>query len=547
MKNVDYGKGAGLNGMGSVLFCLVTAITTATFSYVALMSVCFTDLFHPDPYAEVISSMTWLSSPCLMLAGLLWLVLIGGLLYLICRLAKRLNERSVLLGVVLVTSAFGCLVVLSAHSTGHIFPDAHSLIEYASRASSGDWESFLPEAEHSGFAPDVPSAYTYFRFYPYQIGGFLYFLAVFKLFGAGNVVALELCNVVANEVALLSLTLLVWEATESKAERVCAPVLMGLNAPFFILAAVPYGNSVGFSLTCLYLLLQVKSFRAEDGKGTLLYQLASIAPLGVGLAIKSTYQVIALGMVAAWFVLAARRGKWLGFGLSALVLVLALALAGLPKTYFEHATGIDYGEGLPTVSWLEIGLTGSTGINDQPGWWDSDALDAWNEAQQDTEATKELLGERLSGVLGEYAENPGTLSSFLSRKLERKWAEPTYQSIMYLKYNRDAEGEPVDVGLLGSGPSLTFLDGLQSAIYIGAALEAIRILRERRSEGGDVPFMLCCAVMAGFACYLLWEAKSVYILPFVTLMTPLAAAGYAWAFSNTGAFLSKAGARSRER
>lgn len=209
MKNVDYGKGAGLNGMGSVLFCLVTAITTATFSYVALMSVCFTDIFHPDPYLEAISSMSWLSSPRLMLAGLLWLALVSGLLYLICHLSERLNERSVLVGVILVTSALGCLVVLSAHSTDHIFPDAHSLIEYASRASSGDWDSFLPTAEHSEFAPDVPSAYTYFRFYPYQIGGFLYFLAVFKLFGAGNVVALELCNVVANEVALLSLTLLV--------------------------------------------------------------------------------------------------------------------------------------------------------------------------------------------------------------------------------------------------------------------------------------------------------------------------------------------------
>ncbi len=200
--------------------------------------------------------------------------------------------------------------------------------EYASRASSGDWDSFLPAAEHSEFAPDVPSAYTCFRSYPYQIGGFLYFLVVFKLFGAGNVVALELCNVIANEVALLSLTLLVWETTESKAERACAPVLMGLNAPFFILATFPYGNSVGFSLTCLYLLLQVKSLRAEDGRRTLLYQLVSIAPLGISLAIKSTYQVIALGAVAAWFVLAARRGKWLGFGLSALVLALALSRRG---------------------------------------------------------------------------------------------------------------------------------------------------------------------------------------------------------------------------
>lgn len=264
---------------------------------------------------------------------------------------------------------------------------------------------------------------------------------MFKLFGAGNVVALELLNVVANEVSVIALTLLAWEMTESKAERVCAPILMGLNAPFFILAAFPYGNSVGFSLSCLHLLLQVKSFRAKDGRRRLGYQLASIAPLSIGLVIKSTYQVIALGVVAAWFVLAIRRHKWLGFVLSSLVLAVSLILSGLPKAYFEHTTGIDFGEGLPTVSWLEIGLTKSAEINDQPGWWDKDALDAWGESQQDTEASKAILDEQLKDALGGFAENPGLLASFLSRKLESEWAEPTYQSIMYLSYNMDADWE----------------------------------------------------------------------------------------------------------
>lgn len=97
MKKAACNRDARLSEVGSVLFCLVTAITTATFSYVALMSVCFTDIFQ-DPYLEAISSMSWLSSPRLMLAGLLWLALVSGLLYLICHLSERLNERSVLLG-----------------------------------------------------------------------------------------------------------------------------------------------------------------------------------------------------------------------------------------------------------------------------------------------------------------------------------------------------------------------------------------------------------------------------------------------------------------
>lgn len=529
MEHAGQRIGARHDGVGTFLFLLVMAITTATFSYIALMSLCLTDIFYPDPYAEAITQASWLSNPRSILAGLLWLLLVSALLYLLCRMSGHLNERVVLCVVILATGALSCFLVLAVRSAGHHFPDAFSLIEYASRAARGDWDSFLPTFEHLELAPNVPFAYTYFRFYPYQIGGFLYFLAVFKLFGAGNVVALELLNVVANEVSVIALTLLVWEMTESKAGRVCTPVLMGLNAPFFILAAFPYGNSVGFSLACLYLLLQVKSFRARDGRRTLGYQLASIASLGIGLVIKSTYQVIALGVAAAWFVLAIRRHKWLGFVLSSLVLAVALILSGLPKAYFERTTGMDFGEGLPAVSWLEIGLTKSAEINDQPGWWDRDALNAWEESKQNTEASKEILEERLKGALGDFAENPGTLASFLSRKLESEWAEPTYQSIMYLGYNMDADGSSFDIGSLYNGFSLAFLDGLQSVIYIGAVLEAIHVLRERRSEDGDVAFMLCCVVMAGFACYVLWEAKSVYILPFATLMTPLAATGYAWA------------------
>lgn len=517
---------------GLVLFNIVMVITTVTFAYIAVLSIWLTICFYPDPLAEVVTSVTWLTAPSLMISGLISLVLISLLIYLMCRLANRLNERLVLAVIILVTSVLSCAMVLLLHSEGHVFSDAHSLIEYASRASSSDWSSFLPSAEYEAFAQDVPSAYAYFSFYPYQIGGFLYFFLIFKLFGSGNVLALELINVAANELALAALTLIVWETTHLKTERVVAPVIIGLNAPFFILATFPYGNTVGFSLTCLYLLFQVISWNAINRKRMITFQLLSVIPLSVGLAIKPTYKVIALGMVAAWLILAIRRHKWLGSCISVLVLALSFSLSGLPKTYFEHVTGVDYGNGLPTVTWLEIGLTESEGINSQPGWWDGYALGVWNETQQNTEATKEIISKQLVDELGDYVENPLSLVSFLSRKLESEWAEPTYQSIMYLGYNKSSDGSQIDIRPLYTSLPLSFLDGYQSFVYIGAALEAVRLLKEQKSKShsGDIAFMLCCTVMAGFACYMLWEAKSVYILPFVTLMTPLSASGFIWAF-----------------
>jgi hypothetical protein len=135
------------NGVGTFLFLLVMVITTATFSYIAVMSLCLTDIFYPDPHAEVITPVFWLSNPQSMLAGLLWLLLVSALLYLLCRMSEHLNERVVLGIVILATGTLSCFLVLAVRSAGHHFPDAFSLIEYASRAARGDWGSFLPASE----------------------------------------------------------------------------------------------------------------------------------------------------------------------------------------------------------------------------------------------------------------------------------------------------------------------------------------------------------------------------------------------------------------
>lgn len=79
---------------------------------------------------------------------------------------------------------------------------------------------------------------------------------------------------------------------------------------------------------------------------------------------------------------------------------------------------------------------------------------------------------------------------------------------------------------------LTFLlDGYQT-LTLAAALGALAQVRRRwgidhgcAGLGEEVALLLAATFFVGFGCYLLWEAKSVYLLPFACILLPLSAAG----------------------
>lgn len=517
-------KRPATHAVGKALFCIAAVLFVVTAAILVILSGWYTARFN-HWYSELVTLISWRTRFAAMLVGFCAFIALSALSLAVCRRASRLDERLVLTAVLVITTFVGMWIVLSARTGAHEFPDAESLIAYASDAACGHWDTFIPGAEP--FSPSVPSAYVYFTWYPYQIGCFLYFLMVFRTCGVGNVLALEIINVIANEVTIAALTGTSCCASDSKACRVLTPVLLGMSLPLHLSAAFPYGNALGLSLACVFLYLQARAIKEAGVKRSMVFQLISLVALAAALVVKSTYILIAIGACAAWIVFALRDGRWSGLVAVVAVVLVAHAVAGLPIRAFENSVGQDYGEGFPTIDWFEIGLTESSALEGQAGWWDDAAITGWNETGGDIAAQRDRAERSVSERLSRFADDPRYAFDFFRLKIATEWTEPTYQTVMYYGNNMDVQGNQTDVSWLVKPEISAYLKGFQLLIYIGALVEAANVFRRREQSPADVAFMLYCCIDAGFACYVIWEAKSAYVLAFAILLIPLTAAGIA--------------------
>ena len=85
----------------------------------------------------------------------------------------------------------------------------------------------------------------------------------------------------------------------------------------------------------------------------------------------------------------------------------------------------------------------------------------------------------------------------------------------------------------GSNILLRYENVAQTVMYLLAFIGLIAltraVFRNRNEEGNAdkvfVQVLLCASFLGGFLCYVLWEAKGIYTLPFYLLLIPMAAYG----------------------
>lgn len=481
-----------------------------------------------------------------------------GLGYAAWRLSPRIDERVLLAVAVVFSAAVGlcwCLLLGTEHNE---FPDSMRLLAYAREAAAGDWSSFTDSAAVTALADIPDDAHLYFTMYPYQSGAFWYFYLVCRAFPQSPALALQVINVIADEATLLLVTWTARRFLEGRGARVLLSLALMASVPFFLSAGLPYGNSVGLAFGCAYLALQARAItmgvpdrRSRARRVALI--VASAVPFAVMVVIKSTFVLFGIAALIAWGLKTLRERCLVALVAGVAAVLLGQALGGVPTAALEGRVGIDFGEGMPKTSWMVIGLDRSE-LTGAAGWWDTEAYRIMLEADGDMGEQKRLAGEELSRTLSGFLSDPAGALSFFVDKLVSEWCEPTFASLYYSNLSIGADGEPFDpyaifgttlpTDLESAGDVLVpkrlilFPDAVQSALYLGALLGLVSLLRSRRRN--DAAVLLAVVFFAGFGCYLLWEAKSVYILPFFLLLSPLAALGLDDLYRRAGARRARA-------
>ena len=236
-----------------------------------------------------------------------------------------------------------------------------------------------------------------------------------------------------------------------------------------------------------------------------------------------------------------------------LVLLLCLAMFFVSHTaldkFYEQRLSFSLENGMPTVLWVAMGLQegGSDGIEREAGWYNGFAYDVFvDECGRDQEQSKQIGMEAVMESLTNFKEHPAYAADFFWRKIGSQWVEPTYSCLQ--ETNRRIEERSTFMDRLYKGDLwpgfVRFMDVYQSVIYFGAFLFLLLIIRKK------IPveqLSLLIVVIGGFLFYVVWEAKSRYVLPYFIMLIPSAACGWDLFLQKLGRLWEKCGVGRRVR
>lgn len=531
---------------GRVLSQVLLAILALVLGVLCVGSVALTVWLSLGKTGELTQNMHifTLASPTswpILAGGVVGFVLVGVLLRWAWSCGSLLDDRRAPLILIAVVTLVSAVCVICLGTVVSDWGDSWMINDFVDSVVSGGWSALT-----TGPAQIMDhDARLYFACYPFQSWWLFWCLWLKLAFGGASLVVIQLTNVAANALTLVCLVRIGRLVLCDPRARRLLLVLLALCLPLYWLCTFVYGNAVGMGLGMLFLLLQARALSASDLRGRLRLVALSALPLLGCLCFKATFVLFAIGAVVCWALVALTRRD--GWPLVALLVVILAAnsVSKLPAIALGQLTGIDTSSGMTTLNHLELGLRDdmnefSTTYDDgaatvSPGGWSRHSSDVWEETGGDAAAQNASALASVGEDLSDFASDPAYALWFFGTKLSSEWCDPTFQSLYYVSMGAGTDGarhNPVDLstieGLVNEG--LTFvLDGYQSIVYLGSAV-ALVVMARKRCPGG-ASLLLPCTFFAGFGCYLLWEAKSVYTFPFFLVLLPVAAAGLASLFA----------------
>lgn len=487
--------------------------------------------------------------------------LVGAIVVLaLCRLAwscgRMLDGPSAMRALVVGTLLFQLLVILALQARDTYWGDSWMVSDFVDKALAGGVTSLFRGPYRTLFY----DARLYFSCYPFQATFFWLLYGLRLAFGDLAFMAFQVLSALSTSLGVWALMSLVGSLTSSAGARRVAWVLVALCLPMYWLSTFLYGNAMGCGLALAFLAMQARAMggRGRAGAG---WCAGSLVPLALALCVKATFVLFAIGAVLAWLVVALCRGRAWGLVGCVAVVACAHALSGLPFSALRAASGgYEFGEPLTTLNHIELGLRMGAGefyvsvdggvYEYAPGGWSNHANAVWQASGENADVQNEVATHELAADVLGFASHPLSAARFFAVKLATEWADPTYQSLYYLSMCGNAAGarvNPADESTslgIACARLTNLLDGYQTVTF-AAALGLLVLACRRWGSGQDGPaplevrasrataLLLAAVFFTGFGCYLLWEAKAVYVLPFAIAVIPLASAGLSAALRYT--------------
>ena len=430
-------------------------------------------------------------------------------IYIVKKLLKNVSNKTLLIVTTIIIMLLSAIFICTAR----ILPkaDQEVMTYLASEFMKGNY--------------DALEADGYLNRFPFQLG-YMYLTELLFRIVRESAIVMQLLNVICIGGIIILLYKFTNKMFQNKEVNKIFCLLMLGFLPIVFFSTFVYGNIIGL----LFALIAIYSILIYREKRKMKYLIIASISIGISILLKKNYQIFFVGIVVLLILdFIEKRDKkiWVGIILSAICMILFNKIIFL---YTEKRTGIEIADGVPMISYIQMGLKEGSETK-MAGWYDGSVVSIYQEANGDIIKASEKSMNNLKEILNDFSKNPSKIFKVLTEKIATTWLEPTFQTIWI---NEPAENfNKIPESMKNNKLLISFFDGKLSTAYIeynniyeiliflAAGICLIKGFKKPSIERLSLILM----VIGGFFFHLIWETKCYYVLTFYILLLPYAANG----------------------
>lgn len=395
--------------------------------------------------------------------------------------------------------------------------DSMNVFETASQAAQDNYSSlqdFMPFYNH-----DFYGGYSYYNFYPFQLGFVFFSELIFRVFGPDSSMPIQVLNVLATGAAYYGLAKITRLLFKRKSIEFMAIFLLAGCFQPILLCTFVYGNILGMSFGIWACYFLIKFFQTHNWK----FFFPCGALLVLSTIVKYNNMIYLIAFVIMLVVYTVKYKKWQSIAFALAIIVATFGSSSLIIMSYEARSGATFASGVSQVLYLDEGLQES---GRAPGWYSGTGKTIYLNNRFDDEAANAQGWEQIDQRMDALGSDLEYGLNFFSKKILSQWNEPTFESIWVSKVK--SHETPVTGGLgewvydksLGQLLELHF--GLyMRLLYLLFAVGIYLLFINKKTDICTV--LLPLIILGGFGYHLLFEGKSQYVLTYIPLLVPVAA------------------------
>lgn len=504
-----------VNKIESIVVNIICLLVFIAFGYIAVMSIVQTSKIDPTKY----SSEVILYETDNIALNILFIVLFFVFLFAMKKrydFFEKVNMRNLEIALPCYVAALGLAWVLSSQSVPAA--DSQNIFEAATNAVQGNYQSMYDGGNF--YNKDFYNGYSYFSFYPFQLGFVFLCEIVYRIFGTSTAMPIEIINVLCTAVAYLAITKICKLIFKKRSiEFFTIMLLAGCFQPI-LFCTFAYGNIIGMCCALWASYFLIKYF--QTSKYILLIPCAALLILST--LAKYNNMIYVAAFVIMLIIDTVKRKKWQSVAFSLAVCILAVGTSNLVIMSYEGRANTTLKSGVSQTLYLDMGLNESYMA---PGWYNDIAKSTYINNGMDSERSKKAAMADIDKRLKYSFSDIDYTVDFFGKKILSQWNEPTFESIWvskvknhYTELNGLAKG--IYEGSTGQFFELYFNWYIQ-ILYLLFAIGLYCMFLNKKNNIETV--LLPLVILGGFGYHLLFEGKSQYVLVYIPLLIPIASYG----------------------